>query len=199
MRPVLNFYEVELEYDADGKLAFMRNLGLEGKPTNNDSGAGIDRVVYDQHGNFVRWQVYDKDGNPVEGNRPMVHVGEHLYDQYGNKVGMRGFDRSGKRIPFSWGSFEHVQTFNQYGHQQEHMMYNVDGSLDRHLYFEYDEDRSRISWLKSLNEQGELAATPMLGGAAALKYVYQQDGSVKREQFNADLTKFTPPTRGSAN
>ena len=198
LRPAFKFYEVELEYDRDGKLAFMRNLGLDGTPTNNDSGAGIDRITYDHNGNFVRWQVYDKDGNPVEGNRPMVHLGEHLYDAYGNKVGMRGFDRFGNRMPFSWGSYEHIQTYDDYGNQRSHVMVNPDGSVDRHLAIEYTADNTRIEWLKSLDENEQLAASPMLGGAAALKYTYKDDGQRDRSLYNADMTPFQPPKQGSS-
>ncbi|WMS88929.1 hypothetical protein [Pleionea litopenaei] len=192
LRPVLEFYEVELEYNQKGQLAFMRNLGLTGEPTNNSSGAGIDRIVYDHNGNFVRWQVYDKDGKPVEGNRPMVHIGEHLYDEFGNKVGMRGFDRYGKRIPFSWGAFEHVSVFDKHGNQSEHLIYQADGRLDRRLSIEYTEQLTEVEWLRSLTEAGDLIASPMLGGAATMKLVYHDDGTVERQLFNADGTPYVP-------
>jgi hypothetical protein len=41
MRPELEFYEIKLEYDRDGRLAFMRNCGRNGEPANNATGAGI--------------------------------------------------------------------------------------------------------------------------------------------------------------
>lgn len=199
IRPLFKFHEVELEYDRDGKLAFVRNLGLDGTPTNNDSGAAIDRITYDRNGNFIRWQVYDKDGLAVEGNRPMVHLGEHLYDDKGNKVGLRGYDRQGKQMAFSWGAYEHVRTFDQFGNQDQHMMYSEDGSLHRHLLIEYSDDNSEISWLKSLDEQRNLVSSPMLGGAAALQYHYKDDGETERRLFNADMSPFEPPLQGSAN
>jgi hypothetical protein len=193
MRPELEFHEISLEYDADDKLAFMRNLGLDGVPTNNKSGAGIDRVTYDLDGNFIRWQVYDKDGNAVEGNRPMVHLGEHLYDNYGNKVGLRGFDRSGKQVPFSWGVFEHASRYNKYGNQIESTLLKQDGSAIRRLAFEYTAEQNKKTWLKSINANQQLVSTPMLGGAAALKFTYNQEGDVQRQRFNPELTEFVPP------
>lgn len=193
MRPVLDFYEVELEYDGGGRLAFMRNLGTDGTPTNNESGAGIDRITYDHHGNFIRWQVYDKDGNAIEGNRPGVHLGEHLYDEFGNKVGFRGFDRHGNQMPFSWGAFEHVRTFNRFGNMEEHRMYLEDGTLDRFLKIEYNEDQNQIVWLKSLDANRQIVNSPMLGGAAQIQLVYNADGTMEQQAFNADMTPFTPP------
>ena len=192
LRPAFRFYEVELTYDNDNKLAFVKNLGLEGKPTNNDSGVGIDRITYDQNGNFSRWQVYDKKGNPVEGNRPMVHLGEHLYDEFGNKVGLRGYDRFGNRMAFSWGAFEHVRTFYKNGNQKSHLIYDTQGELTRHLAIEYSEDSSHIRWLKSLDKNNQLAASPMLGGAAALGFEYQKDGKALRTLYTKDMTVFKP-------
>lgn len=198
LRPEFKFFEVELTYDEDDKLTFVKNLGLDGKPSNNDSGAGIDRIIYDQHGNFTRWQVYDKDGNPVEGNRPMVHVGEHLYDDFGNKVGLRGFDKFGNRKAFSWGAYEHVSAYYPNGNQKSHKIYDEKGQLSRHLLIEYNQAQSHISWLKSLDENNQLTASPMLGGAAALKYEYLDDGSAKRRLFNSDLIQYTPPQSSTA-
>lgn len=198
LRPEFTFYEVELTYDHDNKLSFVKNLGLAGKPTNNDSGAGIDRIIYDQHGNFTRWQVYDKDGNPVEGNRPMVHMGEHLYDEFGNKVGLRGYDKFGQRKAFSWGAFEHKSTYYPNGNQKSHKIFDENARLSRYLVIEYNQTHSHILWLKSLDEEEQLSPSPMLGGAAALKFDYQADGGAKRTLFNRDLTKYTPKQTESA-
>lgn len=193
LRPEFKFYEVELTYDSDNKLTFVKNLGLNGSPTNNDSGAGIDRIIYDQRGNFTRWQVYSKDGNPVEGNRPMVHIGEHLYDTFGNKVGLRGFDKFGNRKAFSWGAFEHKSTYYPNGNQKSHQIFDENRQLSRHLLLEYNQAQSHISWLKSLDDNNQLTSSPMLGGAAALKYEYLDDGSRSPTLFNSDLSEFKAP------
>jgi hypothetical protein len=165
IRPEFKFYEVELTYDSDNKLTFVKNLGLNGSPTNNDSGASIDRIIYDQHGNFTRWQVYSKDGNPVEGNRKA----------------------------FSWGAFEHKSTYYPNGNQKSHQIFDEKGQLSRHLLLEYNQAQSHISWLKSLDENNQLTASPMLGGAAALKYEYLDDGSRSPTLFNSDLSEFKAP------
>ena len=198
LRPEFQFYEVELEYDQKGQLAFMRNLGQQGTPTNNDSGAGIDRITYDQNGNFIRWQVYDKTGNPVEGNRPMVHLGEHLYDQNGNKVGLRGFDRYGNRIPFSWGAFEHTNEYNTLGNQVRSWVTPKNGNVGSIFEREYSEDNSKVRLLKSVNPKGQLTTSPMLGGAAQVQYFRQQDGSLSHQLLNADGSPFKQAAANSA-
>ena len=128
----------------------------------------------------------------------MVHLGEHLYDADGNKVGLRGFDRFGKRIPFSWGVYEHVHRFNQFGNMIENAMYNADGSLGRRMVIEYNPQQTEITWLKALGEKRELVSSPMFGGAAALQFEYQSDGNIVRHLFNADMSTFNPPKKSAS-
>ncbi len=198
MRPELEFHEVAMEYDRDGKLVRMRNLGLDGVPTNNASGAGMDRITYDLAGNFIRWQVYDKDFNPVEGNEPMVHLGEHLYDASGNKIGMRGFDRQGNRIAFSWGSWEHLRDYNAFGNQVSHAMFDAQGKSLGNVAFDYNEDQTAIVRIRAVDDQGELTASSMLGGAAMVEYQFAEDGSISPVLRNADGSDFTPPQRADS-
>lgn len=192
-RPNLEFYEVQLEYDDEGKLEFMRNLGLEGKLTNNTSGAAVDRVTYDLDGNFIRWQVYDKDDNAVEGNSPMVHLGEHLYDDLGNKIGFRGYDSKGKQIAFSWGTYEEKRRYDEFGNTIEHFGYGPDGTQAFHITLDYSTTGKRLENFKSFDTQGKLTPTPMLGGAAMVSYDYAPDGSRKVNMLNPDLTPYSPP------
>ncbi|MFC3094495.1 hypothetical protein DRW07_13600 [Alteromonas sediminis] len=199
LRPEFEFYEVKLDYDKNGQLAFVYNLGLDGTPTNNSSGAGIDRITYDQNGNFVRWQVYDKEGKPVEGNRPMVHLGEHLYDEFGNKVGLRGYDRFGKQIPFSWGAFEHSATFNERGNQIRQRIVDESGSTLQFFARKYTPDHSKILYVQSLNDNEMVTHSPALGGAAQVRYQYISDGSYKIERLNADGSVFTDNNQSASS
>ncbi|MBD8524253.1 hypothetical protein [Pseudomarimonas arenosa] len=192
IRPEFEFFEVRLTYDRDGLLSFMHHYGKDGQPTNNSSGAGIDRIVYDLNGNFVRWQVYDKDGNAVEGNEPMVHQGEDLYDGLGNKIGLRGFDRHGKRIAFSDGSYEIRTVYDRFGNQSEFRILAEDGSLAGHLRHEYSADGLQRQWIKSFDQEGRLSPSPALGGAAALQFVYESGARTPsgRRLLNAELGPF---------
>lgn len=189
IRPEFQFYRVQMEFDKDGKLAFMRNIDQDGNPVENNTGAAIDRITYDHNGNFIRWQVYNKDGAAIEGNSPMVHLGEHLYDNFGNKVGLRGFNRHGEQVGFSWGVFEHKKTYDTFGNQYDHKTQNVDGDLLSHIRFIMDETGVRRSWVKSFDKTGALTASPMLGGAAAVQYQKSEEGRIIPVAFNADMSK----------
>lgn len=173
IRPEFHFFETHMTFNHRGLIEVMKNHGTEGKPSNNDSGAGIDRIFYDLAGNFQRWHVYDKDGKPVNGNRPMVHIGEHLYDSQGNKIGMRGFDTQGKPIPFSWGDFEIRNHFDHHGNQTGSQILNRQGQQTRRITVEYQQGGLRRDWIKTYDANDQLSTSPLLGGAAALKYQYQ--------------------------
>ena len=190
LRPDFEFFEVVLEYDAAGQIAFIRNLGLDGVPANNASGAGIDRITYDLDGNFIRWQVYDRDGRPVEGNGPNVHLGEHLYDADGNKTGFRGFDRHGNRIPFSWGDFEQRTEYDSRGNRTALRALDSGGQQDMHLVWSWSEDGTLLNEVRALDRHGETVPHAALGGAAIVRYRHGPDGGRIAEFLNADLTAY---------
>jgi len=191
IRPQFEFYETRLDYDQQGRLQFMYNYGTTGESTNNPSGAGIDRIFYDLDGNFQRWHVYDKDGNPVEGNRPMVHIGEHLYDSLGNKIGMRGFDKHGAPMKFAWGDFLLKHDYDSFGNQTGTQVFDEMGQQKMHAVVEYSEDGLQRKWIKFVNEQGELIASPQLGGAAALEFHYEDGKKIAngRSRYDTNMKK----------
>lgn len=195
IRPQFGFYETRLQYDDEGKLMFMYNFGLDGKPTNNETGAGIDRIYYDHNGNFQRWQVFDKDRNPVEGNRPMVHIGEHLYDELGNKVGMRGFSKTGAPMMFAWGHSKVVNEYDEFGNQSSVISYGKESKFLANAKIEYTKDGLNRRWIKFVDEKGQLVNAPQLGGAAALEIHYENGSRVAsgRTRYDDQMKKLEPP------
>ncbi|MFC3193594.1 hypothetical protein ACFODZ_04970 [Marinicella sediminis] len=178
IRPEFVFHETRMTFDRRGFIHKLENLGLNGQPTNNDSGAGIDRIYFDLHGNFQRWQVFDKDHKPVEGNRPGVHVGEHLYDASGNKIGLRGFDLKGDPKGFAWGDFMIRNAYDSFGNQTINESLDDQHQLKRRLTITYAANGLKREWIKHHNQSGDLSSTPMLGGAAALRYEYANGGVI---------------------
>ncbi len=195
IRPEFKFFETRLHYDNEGKLMFMYNYGLEGEPTNNDSGAGIDRIYYDLNGNFQRWQVFDKDHKPVNGNRPMVHIGEHLYDNYGNKIGIRGFDVNGAPKLFSWGHSLALNSYDKFGNQVSVTSFGEDKKFLSNAQIEYSKDGLKRTWIKFFDENKNLVNSPQLGGGAALEYNYKEGERLAsgRTIYDANMKKIEPP------
>lgn len=199
IRPGFDFYEIRLDYDEQGRLQFMTNYGLDGQITNNQSGAAIDRIYYDQLGNFQRWTVFNKDREPIEGNIPMVHIGEHLYDSHGNKVGLRGFNRYGEPINFAWGPFEFIYSYDDFGNQIEEKAYAKPDVIFDINKFTYSKNGLKREWMKVVDTLGELVASPRLGGAAAIKFDYNSNSktSTKRTLYDVNLKEFRPPSNSS--
>jgi hypothetical protein len=193
IRPDFKFYETRLEYARTGELKFMYNYGLDGKPANNESGAGIDRIHYDEKGNFRRWQVYSKDLEPVEGNAPNVHIGEHLYDTYGNKIGLRGFNVAGDQVAFSWGSFEHKHSYDKYGNQTIANTYDASGKLINGTESVFSRDGVLREIFRFVDEKGNPVVSKQLGGAAGIKFEYAEGSKkiVKRTPLNTSMKEIS--------
>ena len=189
IRPNFDFYELRLDYGNDDLLDFMYNYGKNSELTDNNTGVAMDRIYYDKNGNFQRWQVFNSKREPVEGNRPQVHTGEHLYDEFGNKVGLRGYDRFGQRMRFSWGDFEVSNSYNQHGNQITAQTLDEQGQIEMNVIVEYDPSQTKRTMLKFVDEQGQLTANKRFNGAAAISYKYK-DGSripFKQVALNSNL------------
>lgn len=193
LRPDFEFYETRFKFKASGVVQFMYNYGLDGKPTNNSTGAGIDRIFYDLAGNFIRWQVYDKDGKPVEGNGPKVHTGEYLYNDKGDKLAVRFFDRFGYPMESSDGLHMAANYYNVTGSFEKEIQYDVQGNITQIHVREFNPSKTRISWDRFYDGQNSPKENPYFGGAAAINYIYDESGKMKeRRHYNKALAFFDP-------
>lgn len=192
IRPNFTFYTVKLEYGNDDLLDFVHHLDQNGNRINNSMKAGMDRIVYDQEGNFSRWMVFDKDLKPVNGNAPEFAIGEHLYDTRGNKVELRGFGIVGENKAMPTGVARIINTYDSFNNQVEVKILGINGNIMQHIKREFSKDGKRIEWLKYLGTDGKLS---MSKGApfAALKFEYKKDGSMSgRKRYDADLNEILP-------
>jgi len=186
-RPDFTFYTVRLEFGNDDILDFIHHLDKDGNRINNTMKAAMDRIVYDQEGNFSRWMVFDKDLKPVEGNAPEFAIGEHLYDARGNKVELRGFDVIGRNKAWPNGAARVLNTYDKYNNQIEVKIFDLKDNTMQHVKREYSKDGRRIEWIKYFDADGKLSA-PQGAPFAAIKFEYAEDGSmVARKRFDENL------------
>lgn len=191
IRPDFTFFTVRLEFGNDDILDFVYHLDDDGNIINNSMKAGMDRIVYDQEGNFSRWMVFDKNLNPVEGNAPEFAIGEHLYDAKGNKVELRGFDVIGKPKAMPTGVARVLNTYDKYNNQTEVKVLDLEGNILQYIKREYSKDGRRIEWWKHLDANGNLAMIPQ-ANYAAVKFEYDADGKMAgRKRFDANLKEVT--------
>lgn len=194
-RPDLTFYTVRLDYGNDNQLDFMYHIDENGNLKNNSLQAGLDRIVYDNEGNFSRWMVFDKDRKPVEGNQPQLAIGEHLYDSKGNKVELRGYDVMGRVKAMPDGVARELKSYDSFNNLIEVKNLDIKGKLLEHIKREYSEDGRRMEWLKFLDDQGNLTMHSRFG-FAALKFEYDTKGRLKgRKRFDAEMKEIAPPRR----
>lgn len=187
IRPDFTFYTVQLVYGNDDYLDFIYHLDENGELINNTMKAGLDRIVYDNEGNFSRWMVFDKDRKPVEGNAPEFAIGEHLYDCRGNKVELRGFDVEGNLKAFPSGGARVVNTYDRFNNQTEVQVYDLSGTLLQRVRYEYSPDGKRVEWIRFLDAEGNLVNNPQ-SKFAAIHLTYSEDGRVaSRVRYDAEL------------
>ena len=182
IRPNFTFYTVRLEYGDDDFLDFVHHLDKDGNRINNTMKAAMDRIVYDNEGNFSRWMVFDKDLKPVEGNAPEFAIGEHLYDTRGNKVELRGFDVTGRNKAMPNGVARELNSYDKFNNQIETKSLDINGNTLQHVKREYSKDGRRIEWMKFIGKDRKLMLHPQ-AKFAAMKFIYAKDGSMSGRKF----------------
>lgn len=190
-RPDFTFYTVRFEFGDDDLLDFVHHIDDEGKYINNSMNAAMDRIVYDQEGNFSRWMVFDKDMNPAEGNAPEFALGEHLYDARGNKVELRGFDVIGRPKAMPNGVARVLNTYDEFNNQIEVKVLDIQGNTLQHVKRTYSEDGRRIEWIKYLDTEGNLTK-PQGAPFAAIQFEYADDTSLSgRKHYDENMKEVT--------
>ncbi|MDF1698904.1 MAG: serine protease [Saprospiraceae bacterium] len=187
VRPNFTFHKIKLVYGNDDYLDFMYYQDEDGNLINNTMKAAMDRIVYDNEGNFSRWMVFDKDKKLVEGNAPQLAIGEHLYDTRGNKVELRGFDVEGRSKAMPSGVARELKSYDSYNNQIEVKTLDIDGKMMEHIKQEFSVDGKRLEWIKFYDDQGNLTMHSS-GQFAALKFEYDANGRfAARKNYDVNL------------
>lgn len=192
MRSNLLFKTIRMEFGQDDLLDFVFHIDAKGDLVENETGAAVDRIVYDLHGNFIRWQVYDKMRRPKNGNDPLVAMGEYTYDHLGNSIMLRGYGEQGENRLFSWGGNQPF-TYDERGNITSIGTVDLDGKLLREERLEYNDDGSRVEWIKYFDGQGKPDPNQPY---FALKLLYSDKGKrLGARPHDVNLKPVPPPKR----
>lgn len=189
LRPNLTFYTVKLAYGEDDMLDFMYHINEDGELINNTLGAAIDRIVFDQHGNFSRWMVFDENRELAEGNDPQLALGENLYDQFGNKVVLRGYDvyMNPKAMPNGVAYVK--RKYDRFGNLTEEAYRDINNV---HIVREvsiFSENGKRKVGREFRDDNGNLENFPGVGFARE-EIVYNENGRfVESKRYKVDGTQ----------
>lgn len=186
LRPNLTFYTVELQYGDDDLLDFMFHIDEKGELVNNTLGAAIDRIVYDQHGNFSRWMVYDENRELAEGNDPQLALGENLYDEYGNKVVLRGYDvhMNPKAMPNGVGFVR--RKYDSFGNLIEEAYRDINDNHIIRLNSVFSNDGRRMVAREFRDDSGRLENHPSLGFAREVILYTEAGRFIETQQYTAE-------------
>ncbi|RDY57896.1 hypothetical protein [Flagellimonas nanhaiensis] len=185
IRPEFEFYAVQMEYDERGFIKRLYNYGLEGELTNNSTGVAYDELRYNSAGDFEGWSVFDVNGNPVEGNDPMVHRGEHSHNSKGYFVEYKSYDAEGNLMSDRRNSQINKRFYNDWGDFVQSRYYDLNEEK-----LTSEERRPAIVDFK-INEKGYISEITFLDETAELvdwrppkmRSVYSSDGRLKEISF----------------
>ncbi|MBU2428498.1 MAG: hypothetical protein KKA56_16595 [Gammaproteobacteria bacterium] len=185
MRPDLLFHQVRLEFGNDDLLDFVYHIDAQGNLVNNPTGAAVDRIVYDLNDNFIRWQVYNQQLQPVNGNAPQVAIGEHLYDEQGNKIALRGFSTDGSDKALAGMASLTTNQYDHFGNLEKIREFNAEKQLIAEIQFSYSADGRRREWTHFYDGKGQLAGNR---GPAVVQYLYDSKGQhIGQKLFDAKM------------
>ncbi len=197
LRPNFLFHRVRMEFGHDDLLDFMRNIDEQGNLATSPTGASIDRITYDPWNNFVRWQVYDADERPRNGNAPLVAMGEHIYDGEGYARYLRGFGEKGEDRALNGLRGPLNLAYDRFGNIAAQRELDAKGELLDESRLEYSEDGTRLLWIRHFDAAGQ----PMeRDGVAAIRMNYDDAGrrtAPTRFDLNMQpMTEAPRPARG---
>ncbi|MBB5203206.1 YD repeat-containing protein [Inhella inkyongensis] len=161
------FHRVRLEFGHDDLLDTLFNIDAQGELVATDSGSAVDRIVYDPWGSFVRWQVYDLQRRPKNGNAPRVAMGEHVYDALGQALMLRGFGEQGEDRAMVGSDGPMTFEYDRHGNLTRQQLRNMQGALNFESRLTYSADGSRLEWVRYFDGQGQPSSPPGLPAALA--------------------------------
>jgi len=124
IRPGFEFNRLKLFFNVHGHIALMQNIDNTGKLIENSSGAAQDMITTNSNGNFLQWQVLNKNGDLEKGNSPDVAIGIQRFNEYGYEVRLEHRDEYNQLIYNSYGICISKTKFDDWGNLSERIFYD---------------------------------------------------------------------------
>lgn len=189
IRPGFEFYGVRLRFDQRGRIALLQNVDRQGNLVENESGAAQDVIETNVQGNFLAWNVLDKNGNPEKGNGPDVARGIQTFDEFGNEIGIRHEDENGNPIYNSYGICMSRTQFDYTGNMISRTFYDEKGNPAPHkragyvtLRLFWDKTRTYRTGLEYYDAEGR-KTEHLQRGYATVKQEYDENGNLSKISY----------------
>ncbi len=181
LRGEFQFMLTRITYGTDGQVSMLSNINEDGSLLNAPCGASTLKYFYDSHGRFLRWEVYDKEGNPAIG--PSNTAGEYnLFDGM-DLSGIVFFDKWGKPATHWSGAERWAFKRDPFGNMTELTYRDADGNLKlgnrgyAGIRYEWGKQGRFLHAQTFLDADGKAMNHPELG-IATIQYEHNDMGLV---------------------
>ncbi|GAB4519695.1 MAG: hypothetical protein Tsb004_30790 [Allomuricauda sp.] len=204
MRPQLNFFDVALFYDSEGRIEKFVNLDKEGNFSNSDNGMAYDRITYDNQGRFVGWKTFTKDHEVTINNASGIAKGENLINALGQPFFTYYRDIEGNPTNSVYGYAKFETLYDAWGNVIGWKFYDADGELQT------IDDANAVSSISEFNDLRQLVAYKFVDstgqltnhsryGFALINYSYDPQNRIIEERFfDANETPYFFKQRNAA-
>lgn len=193
LRGIFQFMLTRITFGSDGQVNMLQNINEDGALINAECGASTYKYFYDQHGRFLLWEIYDKEGNPAIG--PSNTAGEQNIFEGINFLGLFFFDKEGKPATHWSGAERWAFKNDHYGNFSEVNYLDASGNLklgnggNAGVRYDWDEKGRFLKSQTYINTNGQPMNHPELG-IATTKYTRNEKGLViEIDYLNAEGKK----------
>lgn len=203
LRPHFEFYRIKLYYEQNGYLALMQNIDDKGFLKENNSGVAQDKLLFDNEGRWLGWNVLNAEHQLHRGNGPNVAKGINIPNKFGYETSIRYEDVDGATIINShgfWGGKRYYDTYGNYSHTHFLDSSGNPGINQKTGYCHsfYTLDNRGYNILKI--ELMDVNKKPVLhkkGGYATIQYEYDEfDNKIKVNYLGLDGKKINRKDNG---
>lgn len=189
IRPNFEFYRLKLFFGPNGDIRLMQNIDDQGDLIENSSGAAQDLITVNAEGNFIKWEVLDKEGNLEKGNGPDVAVGFQTFSKYGYQTSLENQDEFGNTIFSNYGFAKSLSSYDKFGNLSARTFIGLDTTPAphknagyTHLKIQYDPTgnfRTRIAYF----DEDSIPILHKTRGFAIANYTYNAENQLIRIEY----------------
>lgn len=189
IRPGFEFYRLHLFFNIKGHISLMQQIDDDGKMVENGSGAAQDNITTNAYGNFMKWEVLDKNHQLERGNGPDVAIGIQTFNDFGYETGLEHRDENNNLVYSAYGICISKTEFDAFGNIKERKFYGPNNHPVNHEHAGYHS--LKIQWDDSGNRRTSLSYYALDGqptshksrGYHKIAYEYTKKGLLKKIKY----------------
>ncbi|WP_418510575.1 hypothetical protein [Corallibacter sp.] len=189
IRPGFEFYRLHLFFNIKGHIALMQQIDANGNMIENESGAAQDNITTNAYGNFIKWEVLDKNHQLEKGNGPDIAIGIQTFNEFGYETGLEHRDENNKLVYSAYGICISKTQFDAFGNIKERRFYGPDSKPANHEFAGYHS--LKIQWDATGNRRTSLTYYGLDGqptlhksrGYHKVTYEYTKKGLLKKIRY----------------